>query len=144
MLFFASAEDHDLSLVLSCLGAEHRSDQRNLTCKFGVKYFVLCFCIGKDKRRLFDLINEVEHRNTGASSHERIITSLMTAIRLHILLHILIIDVRVGLQQFLVEAGLVERLQVHFYGFKRFWIRREMTLVSKMKGKNLFILSVNC
>lgn len=42
----------------------------------------------------------------------------MTAICLHILLHILIINVRVGLQQFLVEAGLVERLQVHFYGFK--------------------------
>lgn len=42
----------------------------------------------------------------------------MTAIRLHIVLHILIVDIGVRLEQLLVETCLVERLQVNFYRLK--------------------------
>lgn len=34
VLLLTFAEDHDLSLILSCFGAENRTDERNLSCKF--------------------------------------------------------------------------------------------------------------
>ena len=37
---------------------------------------------------------------------------------MHIGLHIFVVDISVRLKQLLVEAGLVERLQIHFDGFQ--------------------------
>lgn len=54
-------------------------------------------------------IEVVEHGNEGASSHERIVPCLMTAITLNICLHMFVVDIGIGLQQFFVEAGFIER-----------------------------------
>ena len=108
MLLLASAEDHDLSLVLGGLRAEDWPDKRDLASEFGVEYLVLGLSIGEDKGRLFDLVDKVEHSDAGTPSHEGIIPRLVTAIRLHIGLHIFVIDICIRLKQLLVEAGLVE------------------------------------
>ena len=42
---------------------------------------------------MFNIIKIVQHSNEGASSHEGIIASLMTALLLEIVLYILIVDV---------------------------------------------------
>jgi hypothetical protein len=71
--------------------------------------------MGEDEGHMFIFIEEVENADEGAAGHEGIKACLMAAIALDIALHVLVVDVGVGLQQFLVEAGLVEGFQVHLY-----------------------------
>ncbi len=58
----------------------------------------------------------VEHGNKGATSHVGIKACLMAGITLNIAFHMLVVYISIGLQQLLVEAGLVKRLQVHLNG----------------------------
>ena len=61
----------------------------------------------------FVLMKEIKHCDEGATSHEGIEARFVTVLFVHVLLDVLVVDVRVGFKQLLVETGSIQRLQIH-------------------------------